>query len=170
MILTETSAEETMVQKRQNKIAKLEEEAFREFEAKGLLQAYLSAVALQYLQELNREQGLTHLSEFLKKVQKCRVPKNVFNYFTQQLRGVVEFFRHGGLVMVTSDGEPKAFCPQKEWGKIGATPSGQLNGSFQASQLDVTLWRKGRYGYIPVDSKLFQEELRKPSKGAFEIK
>lgn len=76
--------------------------------------------------------------------------------------------------MITLNGDPKAFCPQKEiddWQKFG-TPLQQQSlkdRSTSINSLYDTVWQRGRFGYIPVEcNQEFKDELRKRSKGSFD--
>lgn len=152
----------------------MEQEAFWECENSGLLGAYLEAVFRQNSEKVGKEKGSIYLATFFRKMQRAKMPDKAYRFFLQQYCGVLEFFEYRDVILITANGEPKAFCPRKEllnWEKLG-TPLEQQHNQIRARSSDSKTnpgWRRGRYGYAPVNSKLFKEELRKPSKGAFDL-
>lgn len=166
--------DEIRQQQLNNRIVKRQQTEFQQFkrlEEKGLFNAYREACLRQTGEEVNIGELREHFAEFASGARKISLHKNVANFFYQSLlRGVVEFLENKGVIMVTLNGDPKAFCPQKEiddWQKFG-TPL-QQQSSIPTNDQSRAVWQRGRFGYIPVEcSQDFKDEFRKRSKGSFD--
>lgn len=137
-------------------------------EESGMFDAFCNAV-----REEKIGQTPANLRRFLFTfLQTARVTSDVPNYMLRQMKethgGFVSFYSGNGVIAVVSDGVVREFIPVR-YVKRGARAKmpGGLAATLADPEAQFTEWVRGRFGYVPRDSKVFADALRQPTVGSF---
>ena len=104
--------------------------------------------------------------DFLRTGRPCLVPSRTMNLYKALYDGRINFFQSMGVVAVIADGIVKEFCPYR-YARDSKQKIGMMAASFTPPEENMEIWVRGRFGYVPKSSKLFEEALRQPTIGEF---
>lgn len=104
--------------------------------------------------------------DFLRTGRPCMVPARTLKLYKALYDGRIHFFQSMGVVVVSADGVVKEFCPYS-YARDDKQKVGMMAATFTPSEEKMEIWVRGRFGYVPQSSKLFEEAMRQPSIGEF---
>jgi len=139
-----------------------------EAEHAGLLNAFKQAV-IDEKGSLAPGNMRKFLMEFLRSARSAIVPRFVLEEYLDVFGPArLDFYSSQGIFAVTADGVTRAFFPKSRFAGRGKKPSvaGAMPMQFR-TEARMTEWIRGRFGYVPVDVKVFSQALGQPSVGAF---
>lgn len=111
---------------------------------------------------------------FLNKVRRC-YPKNIFfREISEQFENAsVQYWKADGVAVITCDDQIYRFVPahifqikEKYEPKAGLSKL-LMKGTSDNFESEEAVWIRSRFGYIPLGSQIFLQELRQKSLGAF---
>lgn len=102
---------------------------------------------------------------FWKTAQPIRVGTVVLAAWIEEFGGRIDVLQANGVIAVLSDGQLVAFVPNRL--TLPASASGKGPQVRVSTAGAFELWRKNKYGYVPVNARSFGEALRQHSIGDF---
>lgn len=134
----------------------------------GLLKAFGNAVREDKPTNIPKDIG-AHFLTFLRTAAAKTVPAFAIEYFNDQYAGRLMFWSAQGIIAVTVDGILCEFVPLRFI--CGATVSsigtGKMKGRLMASERELDIWVKGRFGYVPLGSGHYLDAMRQKNIGKF---
>lgn len=156
----------TASEARANKTASEDVALLLEAERSGVLAAFIEALR----ESGNAQDKANDLAAVFLHWFKLAKPKPMPRFAVQAAKerwgGRVSFFASNAVVAVVSDGVLKQFAPQRLL--LGTKVPVLGGGSTRlVPESDGVLWLRGKHGYVPVDTPLFNAEMQKRSAGEF---
>ena len=131
----------------------------------GVLSAFIAAVNAE------KEHGgvPTDIESFFmlfwKTVQPTKVSSVVLATWIEEFGGRIDVWQAQGIIAVLSDGLLMTFFPNRLTLPARVAANGQ--GAKISNANGFEMWRKGRFGYVPVEARSFGDALRQRNIGSF---